>query len=370
LATKRDYYEVLGVSRNASDVEIKRAFRNQARKYHPDVNKDPNAENQFKEINEAYEVLSDARKRAAYDRYGHAGQAGAFDGFSDLGGFADIFETFFGAGGRRAGYRTAQRGSDLRYDMSITFEEAVFGTEREIEIPVLQICERCGGNGAEPGSGTTTCPRCQGSGELRRVQQSVFGQFVNVVVCDRCQGEGQVVGSPCSKCHGNGRERRQKKLSVKIPAGVDRGQQIRLAGEGEIGPKGGPPGDLYIVLDVQEHPFFRRDGVDIYYDLSLNVAQAALGDDVGVPTLDGTADLHIPPGTQHGRSFRLRGKGVPHLRSSERGSMFVVARLTVPTKLNARQRELFEHLGKELEKGGGEEHDRGFFDKVKEAFGG
>jgi molecular chaperone DnaJ len=366
MATKRDYYELLGVARTASEVDIKRAFRNQARKFHPDVNKDDGAEARFKEINEAYEVLSDQRKRAAYDRFGHSGQAGVFEGFGDLGGFADVFETFFG-GGRRGGYRGPQRGTDLRYDMAITFEEAVFGSEKQIDIPVLQPCERCDGTGAEPGSSATTCPRCQGSGELRRVQQSVFGQFVSVVACERCQGEGTIVASPCSQCHGQGRERRSKTLTVKIPAGVDRGQQIRLAGEGEIGPKGGPPGDLYVVLDVKEHAFFRRDGYDIYYELPLTVAQAALGADVTIPTLEGDVELHVPPGTQFGRTFRLRGKGIPHLRSPERGSMRVVAEVQVPTKLNQRQRELFEQLSSEL----GEAHqEKGFFDKVKEAFGG
>ncbi|MGH2443846.1 MAG: DnaJ domain-containing protein, partial [Chloroflexota bacterium] len=250
MATKRDYYETLGVARTVSEVEIKSAFRARARQFHPDVNKDPDAEARFKEISEAYEVLSDSRKRATYDRYGHAG--GASDGFSDLGGFADIFETFFGAG-RRGGQRGPLRGTDLRYDLSITFMEAVFGAEKDIEIPTLQVCGQCSGSGAEPGSGATTCPRCQGSGELRRVQQSVFGQFVNVVMCDGCQGEGQIVSSPCKNCRGQGRVRTKKGISVKIPAGVDRGQQIRLTGEGEIGPRGGPPGDLYVVLDVAEH---------------------------------------------------------------------------------------------------------------------
>lgn len=368
MATKRDYYEVLGVERNASDVEIKRAFRNQARKYHPDVNKSTDAEARFKEINEAYEVLSDQRKRVAFDRYGHRGAATGFEGFSDLGGFADIFETFFGAGGRRGGYRGPQRGADLRYDMTISFEEAVFGTEKEIQIPVLQICEKCDGSGAEPGSGSDRCSRCQGSGELRRVQQSVFGQFVNVVMCDMCQGEGQVIGSPCTACRGQGRQQGKKKLSIKIPAGVDNGQQIRLAGEGEVGPKGGPPGDLYVVLEVRQHGLFKRDGYDIYYDLPLNLAQAALGDEVRIPTLEGEAELKIPAGTQHGRSFSLRGKGVPHLRSTARGNMYVLADVKTPTKLTPKQRELLGELATEFEKEAGE--DKGFFDKVKEAFGG
>ena len=368
MATKRDYYEVLGVSRTASEVEIKRAFRNQARKFHPDVNKEPEAEARFKEVNEAYEVLSDQQKRSAYDRFGHAGaNAGAgFADFGDLGGFADIFETFFGGGGRRGSQRGPQRGSDLRYDMTITFEEAAFGAEKEIEIPVLTICHRCDGKGAEPGSGAQTCPRCHGSGELRRVQQSVFGQFVNVVMCDTCQGEGQIVGAPCKECRGRGRVEDRKKLTIKIPAGVDRGQQIRLSGEGEIGPRGGPPGDLYVVLDVREHPLFKRDGIDILYELPLNFAQAALGDEVTIPTLDGDVELRIPAGTQHGQSFRLRGKGVPRLRSNDRGSMFVLARVVTPSKLTHRQREIFEELSKELE---GQEEYKGFFDKLKEKLG-
>jgi molecular chaperone DnaJ len=368
LATKRDYYETLGVDRTANEVDIKRAFRNQARQHHPDVNKDPNSESRFKELNEAYAVLSDARKRAAYDRFGHSGQGSGFEGYSDLGGFADLFENLFTGGGRRSGQRGPQRGADLRYDMSVTFEEAIFGVEKQIEIPVLQICERCGGKGAEPGSGAATCPRCQGSGELRRVQQSVFGQFVNVIICDVCQGEGQVVASPCSSCRGQGRERRKKNLTIKVPAGVDRGQQIRYAGEGEIGPKGGPPGDLYLVLDVAEHSTFIREGNDVYYHLPLNVAQAALGDEVSVQTLDGTVELKIPPGTQHGKNFRFRGQGVPQLRGSQRGNFYVVASVVVPPKLNARQRELFEQLADEL--AGSANEDKGFFGKVKEAFGG
>ena len=368
MATKRDYYEILGVARGADETEIKRAFRNQARKFHPDVNKAADAEARFKEINEAYEVLGDHSKRAAYDRFGHRAGSGGFEGFGDVGGFADIFETFFGAGGRRGSQRGPQRGSDLRYDLSITFEEAVFGADKSIEIPSLQTCEKCDGTGAEPGSEPAICPRCQGSGELRRVQQSVFGQFVNVVMCDACQGEGQIVASPCSRCRGQGRERRAKPLSIKIPAGVDRGQQIRLSGEGEIGPKGGPPGDLYVVLDVKEHALFKREGYEIYFDLPLNVAQATLGDEITIPTLEGETELRIPPGTQHGRQFRLRSKGVPHLRSTERGNMFVVANVVIPSKLSGRQRDLFEELGREL--GHDSDEHRGFFAKVKEAFGG
>lgn len=365
MATKRDYYEVLGIHRTATDVEIKRAFRNQARQYHPDVNKSHDAESRFKEISEAYEILGDGRKRAAYDRFGHAGQPGV-EGFGDIGGFADIFETFFG-GGRRGGHRGPQRGTDMRIDMRLSFTEAVFGAEREIEIPVLQTCKACQGSGAEPGSSATPCPRCQGSGEMRRVQQSVFGQFVNVVMCEACQGEGQIVASQCRVCRGQGRVREPKQILVSVPAGVDRGQQIRLTGEGETGPKGGPPGDLYIVLDIEEHSLFKREGYDITYELPLNVAQAALGTDVTIPTLDGEVELHVPAGTQSGRTFSFRGKGVPHLRSSQRGALFVEARVVTPTKMNGRQRELFEELSRELN--GQSEEEKGFFDKVKEAFG-
>ncbi len=364
MATTRDYYDILGVEKGATDSEIKRAFRSRARQYHPDVNKSADAETRFKEISEAYEVLGDSRKRATYDRFGHTGQASA-DGFADFGGFADIFETFFGAGSRHGTSRGPQRGADLRYDMRISFEEAVFGAEKEIEIPTMQPCETCAGSGAEPGSSVTICNRCGGSGELRRVQQSVFGQFVNVVLCDRCNGEGRVPGAPCHACYGEGRARRSKKLTVNVPGGVDGGQQIRLSGEGEIGPKGGPPGDLYIVLSVEEHPLFVREGTDIYLELPLNIAQAALGDNLEVPTLDGDVDLRVPAGTQHGHRFRLRGKGVPHLRSHERGSMYVVAKVVTPTRLTDRQRELFEELAQEL---GAKEGEKGFFRKMKDAF--
>lgn len=364
MVTKRDYYDILGIDRTASEVEIKRAFRNQARKFHPDVNKDPGADVQFKEINEAYEVLSDPQKRQMYDRFGHAGQGAA--GFGDFGGFADIFETFFGGGTRRSGQRGPQRGADLRYDLTITFEEAVFGTDKELDIPALAICERCGGKGAEPGSSAQVCPRCQGSGELRRVQQSVFGQFVTVVMCEACAGEGQVMAAPCTECRGGGRVRGSKKLDVRIPAGVDRGQQIRLTGEGEIGPKGGPPGDLYVVLDVTDHPLFTRQGYDIYYELPLNVAQAALGTEVEVPLLDGTETLKVPAGTQHGKTFRIRGRGVPHLRSEARGDMYVVTNVEIPSKLSGRQRELFKELAKEM---GVEASDDSIFDRAKGMFG-
>lgn len=367
MATKRDYYEVLGVSQTATDLEIKRAFRSQARQYHPDVSKQPGAEALFKEINEAYEVLSDEAKRSTYDRFGHAGLNGGAQQSYGFDSFTDIFDQFFGAGGRR-GHRGPQRGSDLRYDLSIGFRDAIFGAEREIEIPALRTCVRCDGSGAEPSSNEAVCPNCHGSGEIRRVQQSVFGQFVNVVMCDRCGGEGRVPGEPCVKCNGQGRERTVRNVMVKIPQGVDNGQQIRLTGEGEAGPKGGPAGDLYVVLNVSEDEIFQRNGNHIEYDLGVTVAQAALGAQTDVPTLDGSESVKIPAGTQSGQVIRLRGKGVPFLRGTGRGDMYVHVRVCVPTKLTGEQRSLFEQLAKSLEVE--EEHDKSFFGRVKEAFGG
>jgi molecular chaperone DnaJ len=367
MATKRDYYEVLEVSESASEVEIKQAFRQFARQYHPDINKEDGAEARFKEINEAYEVLSDAQKRAAYDRFGHAGVNGAGSqpyGFD----FSDIFDQFFGSSQRR-GQRGPQRGSDLRYELHISFEEAVFGTEKTLDIPALRTCERCSGRGAEPGSNDTACPACHGSGEIRRIQQSVFGQFVNVVACDRCQGEGRVPGDPCVKCRGQGRVRGTRKVEVKIPAGVDQGQQVRVTGEGESGPKGGPPGDLYVVLTVAAHAYFVRSASQIAYELPVSVAQAALGADVEIPTLEGKHTVKVQAGTQTGETIRLRGKGVPNLRGGGRGDMFVQVRVMTPTKLTSEQRALFESLAETLDVSD-VTADKGFFDRVKEAFTG
>src|SRR5579884_2025299 len=368
MATKRDYYDVLGVARTASEGEIKQAFRARARQFHPDVNKEPAAEMQFKEVTEAYEVLSDRGKRSAYDRFGHAGVgASGQQAYAGFEGFADIFEQFFGAGAGRS-TRGPRRGSDLRYDLGISFEEAVFGTEKVLDVPTWRACDRCSGSGAEPDSGQTLCPSCNGSGEIRRVQQSGFGQFVNVVMCERCGGEGRIAAETCHKCQGQGRERTVRKVTVKIPAGVDNGQQIRLSGEGEVGPRGGTTGDLYVVLDVESHPLFQREGADDQLELPLTVAQAALGDEIEVPTLDGSEKVRIPPGTQSAHTVRLRGRGVPRLRGSGRGDLYVVVKVVVPTHLTAEQRDLFRRLGETLS--ADNEHDRGFFNKVKEAFGG
>ncbi|MBV9120019.1 MAG: molecular chaperone DnaJ [Chloroflexi bacterium] len=375
-ASKRDYYEVLGVARGANDDDIKKAFRRLARQYHPDVNKEKDAEDRFKEINEAYEVLSDPQKRQLYDQFGHEGPrmgAGAgFGDFGNFGGFSDIFQTFFGGQAGAGQRRGPQRGADLRYNLTLSFEEAVFGAETELEIPRADTCSSCKGSGAEPGTEPSRCPNCNGTGELRRVQQSIFGQFVNVVMCERCQGEGRVITTPCHECRGAGRIRVTKHVSLKVPAGVDTGSQIRLTGEGEAGPRGGPNGNLYVAITVKKHPYFERDGQDILYTLPINFAQAALGDEIEIPTVDGKVMLKIPAGTQSGKVMRLKDKGVPNLRGGGRGDQHVYVKVVTPTEISAKERELLEQL-REVSKRQPQPHENskkeGFFDKVKEAFG-
>jgi molecular chaperone DnaJ len=373
MSVKRDYYEVLGVPRTASEEELRRAFRRLARQYHPDVNKSDGAEAKFKEINEAYEVLSDPQKRRIYDQFGHAGlQAGGngpgFGGFGGFGDLGDIFETIFGATTTRRG---PARGADLRYNLTLSFEEAVFGCEKELEFPRWETCHTCRGRGAKPGSEPVTCPLCRGAGEIRRVQQTVFGQFVNVMMCDRCGGEGRVIAEPCPECRGQRRVRGTRRLRVTIPAGVEDGQQVRLTGEGEASPNGGPPGNLYVVFSVAEHPLFRRQGNDLHYDLVLNIAQAALGDTVDVPTLDGEPErLSIPAGTQHGKTFRLRNRGVPYLSGNGRGDLVVHVHVAIPTRLNDEQRRLLRELARSLgTPTAGQHEDKGIFGRVKDAFG-
>jgi molecular chaperone DnaJ len=371
--TKRDYYEVLGVQKGADDAALKRAFRKLARQFHPDVNAESGAEAAFKEVGEAYEVLSDPQKRQLYDQYGHAGVDGAgadFGNFGNFGSFADIFEQFgniFGA--QQGGRRGPQRGADLRYDLTISFEEAVFGTEKALEIPRWEACARCAGNGAEPNSEMKKCPQCNGTGELRKVQQSFFGQFVNVAPCPKCRGEGKIISSPCKECKGEGRTHAVKRITVKVPPGVDNEQQIRLTGEGESGPRGGVAGNLYVVLTVRPHPQFKRDGADLHYELPLSFPQAALGDQIDVPTIEGSEKLTIPAATQNGKVFRLRDRGVPRLRSMGRGDLYVTVTVRTPANLTSRERELFEELAS-IAKQRGDGQEKGFFSKVKDSFRG
>lgn len=374
MAGKRDYYKVLDVPRSASADEVKKAYRRLARQYHPDVNKSADAEERFKEINEAYEVLSDEQKRAAYDRFGHAGVQGpAGAGYSGFGGFgfSDIFEEFFsgfGMGTRRA-RRGPRRGADLQYKLTISFEEAAFGCEKEIGVMRHETCPRCRGTGAELGTQPVRCPQCNGSGEVRQVQQSILGSFVNVSTCPRCRGEGEIVTTPCSRCHGHKVVQVPRTLSVKIPPGVDDGMRIRLAGEGEPGSYGGPPGNLYVVLSTKPHRYFRRRDSDVLLELAINVAQATLGDEVSVPTLDGEVSLNIPSGTQSGEVFRLQGKGIPRLRRNGRGNQLVIVQVIIPTRLTDEQRRLFRELSKTLGKEVIPQAEKGFFEKLKDALG-
>jgi molecular chaperone DnaJ len=375
---KRDYYEVLGVPRDADDNAIKSAYRKLARQYHPDVNRASDAGERFKEINEAYEVLSDAEKRSVYDRYGHAaaqggfGQGGGspFGGFGGFGDISDIFDEFFGGGmGRGGRQRGPARGNDLRYDLEITFQEAVFGTEKELEIPRLETCTHCAGSGAEPGTTPIRCPQCNGTGEIRRAQQTILGQFVNVTACPRCNGEGEIVTTPCMVCKGQKRVRVTRKLAVSIPAGVDDEMRIRLAGEGEPGDRGGPAGSLYVMLHVKPHPLFQRQENDILLELPVNIVQASLGAEVDVPTLEGNTKLTIPAGTQNGTVFRLKGKGVPVLRSNRRGDQLVTARVVVPVKLNEKQRKLLMELGDSLGIESLNKDHRSVLEKILDAVG-
>jgi len=366
-ASKRDFYDVLGVDRSASAEEIKGAFRKLAMQFHPDRNDAADAADRFKEIGGAYEILSDPEKRERYDRYGPTADFGPSRDFEDFdfGGFGDIFDAFFG--GRRSS-RGPPRGEDLRVRQELAFEEAVFGAEKEIRVSRLENCTVCGGSGAEPGSQPEACPQCEGSGEVRRVQRSVFGQFVNVSPCDRCGGEGAIITSPCGNCGGLGRERRNRRLQVKVPAGVDNASQMRLSAEGDAGQRGGPPGNLYVELQVKAHELFEREGDDLRLTLPITVAQAALGTAVNIPTLDEEdEELVIPAGTQAGSVFRVRKRGVPHLRGRSRGDLVVGVDVQVPTKLSAQQRMLLEQLNDVLDEptiGSG----RGFFSRIKDAF--
>lgn len=380
MAAKRDYYEVLGISRTATEKEIKRAYRTMARKYHPDINRDTSAEDSFKEVNEAYEVLSDADRRAAYDRFGHDAANGGFGrgagdpfGFGGAGSpFGDIFETFFGgAAGGTSGRRSAPpRGADIQVSVNLTFEEAVFGTEKEVEVDRLETCDVCSGSRMKGGKTPPTCTQCGGSGEVRRVQQTILGQFMTSGPCPTCQGEGVTITDPCDRCQGRGRVRNYRTIQVTVPPGIDDNATLRLTGQGEDAPQGGTAGNLYVKVRVQQHKFFERHGKQIHNRVGINVAQAALGDEIEIETMDGPVVFKVPAGTQSGQQFRLRGKGVPDLRGGDRGDQIVTIQVIVPKKLTDEQEELFERLsvslGKEVMH---QPKGRGFFDRVKDAIG-
>ena len=388
MVAKRDLYEVLGVSKDASDADIKRAYRKLSKQYHPDINKEAGAEEKFKEIAEAYEILSDSQKRAAYDQYGHAsydpnsgfsgGDFGGFEGFggfggqgfsgSYTGGFEDIFDTFFGGGGGRRGNRAnmPRQGADLQYVMDLTFEEAIFGKEEVIHYHRNAECETCHGTGAKPGTDPVTCSKCHGAGVINVERATPFGRMMSQTTCDVCGGTGQEIKEKCETCHGHKHVEETHKVKVKVPAGVENGNQMPLRGQGEAGENGGPYGDLYVIFRVGKSDTFEREGADIFYELPINFAQAALGDEVDVPTVHGKVKLKVPAGTQSGTVLRLRGKGAPRLRGSGMGDQHVTVRVVTPKHLTDKQREAMQIFGKEA--GTHVEGEGNFFDKMKDAF--
>ncbi|WP_442603679.1 molecular chaperone DnaJ [Paenibacillus sp. KN14-4R] len=343
--SKRDYYEVLGVSKDASPEELKKAYRKLAREYHPDVNKAADAEDKFKEAKEAYDVLGDDQKRSTYDQYGHVDpNQGGFGGADFNGGFGDIFDMFFGGGGGRRNPNAPQRGNDLQYSLTIDFKEAVFGKELDITIPRTENCDTCQGSGAKPGTKPDTCSTCKGSGQQEVAQNTPFGRVVNRRVCSTCNGQGKIIREKCGTCHGAGKVKKQRTIHVRIPAGVDDGAQLRISGEGEAGTRGGPSGDLYVVIRVRTHEFFDREGDDIYCEVPLTFAQAALGDEIEIPTLTEKVKLKIPAGTQTGTYFRLRGKGVPRLRGHGQGDQHVKVTVVTPSSMNDEQKDLLRQF--------------------------
>ncbi|MEW5567432.1 molecular chaperone DnaJ [Rossellomorea marisflavi] len=376
--SKRDYYEVLGVEKGASKEEMKKAYRKLSKKYHPDINKEADAADKFKEVKEAYEVLSDDQKRAQYDRFGHTdpnqgfGGGGAGDFGGGFGGFEDIFNTFFGGGGgggRRRDPNAPRAGADLQYTMTLSFEEAVFGKDTEIEIPREEECDTCHGSGAKPGTKVETCSHCQGSGQLNVEQNTPFGRIVNRRVCHHCNGSGKQIKEKCRTCGGDGKVQKRRKISVKIPAGIDDGQQLRVSGQGEPGINGGPSGDLYVVFHVRSHDFFERNGDDVYCEMPITFAQAALGDEIEVPTLHGKVKLKVPGGTQTGTRFRVKGKGVPNVRGYGTGDQHVLIKVVTPSKLTEKQKQLLREFADISGQIPDEQHES-FFDKVKKAFKG
>ncbi|GGH84934.1 molecular chaperone DnaJ [Pullulanibacillus pueri] len=375
--SKRDYYEVLGLDRNASKEDIKKAYRKLARQYHPDVNKDdPTATDKFKEVKEAYETLSNDQKKAHYDQFGHTDPNQGFGGGqgfggADFGGFGDIFDMFFGGGGgssRRRDPNAPRQGADLQYTMTIDFEEAAFGKETDIKIPREETCETCHGSGAKPGTTPDTCSHCGGSGQLNVEQNTPFGRIVNRRVCNYCQGTGKIIKEKCSTCGGDGKVKVNKTIHVKIPAGVDEGQQIRISGQGEAGSNGGPSGDLYVVFHIKPHKFFERDGDDVYCEIPLSFAQVTLGDEIEVPTLYGRVKLKIPAGTQTGTHFRLKGKGIKNVRGYGQGDQHVTVNVVTPKHLSDKERELFKQLAEISGTPLTEVQNENFFSKVKRAF--
>lgn len=388
MATKRDYYEVLGINKSASEEEIKKAYRKLAKKYHPDMNQgDKGAESKFKELNEAYEVLSDKDKKTRYDQFGHAGVdpngfggaggfggTGGFSGFGGSGGFEDIFDIFFGGAGggfgssggtrRRSG---PQKGADLKYELEIEFEEAAFGVKKDVHVTRNETCNDCKGTGAKAGSSVETCKACGGSGEIRYTQSTVFGRVVNVKPCSECQGEGKVIKEPCPQCKGRGNIRKSRKITIDIPAGVDTGSVMPLRGEGEPGLKGGSNGDLYIYLRVKPHKLFKREGINLYCEMLISFTQAALGDEIDVPTLEGNMKYSIPEGTQTGTTFRIKNKGIPSLKNKMKGDLYFTVKISVPKKLTDHQKELLRQYA-EISGDNIEDQGKSFFDKVKDKF--
>ncbi|MDI6617411.1 MAG: molecular chaperone DnaJ [Clostridiales bacterium] len=376
----KDYYAVLGLDKNATEEDIKKAFRKLALKYHPDRNRgDKSAEEKFKEVNEAYQVLSDPKKRAQYDQFGTAdfngqGDFGGFDfggGFQDFGGFGDIFDTIFGGGfdgfsGKRN--NGPQRGADLQYTLNLSFEEAAFGVTKEIDITRDEDCKVCSGTGAKPGTRPITCDKCKGTGQIKIQRRTGFGNFVTVTTCDKCGGKGTIIREVCPECHGSGRVRRRRRITIKVPAGVDTGNTLPLRGEGEPGIRGGDHGDLYVNINVLPHKLFKREGFDVICEIPVSFPQAALGSEIDVPTIDGIIKYTIPEGTQSGTIFKIRGKGIPKIRGYGRGDEIIRIIVETPRKLNEKQKQLLKHFAEAC----GEdvnEQKKSFFNKVKDAFG-
>lgn len=376
---KKDYYDVLGINRGSSEDEIKKGFRKLALQYHPDRNPDnKESEEKFKEINEAYQVLSDPQKKSQYDQYGTTefnagGSEGGFGGFggfdfSDIGGFGDVFESFFGGGGSsRRSQNGPKKGSDLEYALNLTFEEAIFGVEKEININRSESCEICSGSGAKAGTTAKSCDKCGGTGQVRVQRNTPLGSFVSMSSCDKCGGKGKVISEPCTHCHGSGKTRKQRKIKINVPAGVDNGNIIPIRGQGEHGTNGGPAGDLYISLRAAAHKQFKRDGLDIFIESHISFAKATLGTEIKVPTVDGDVKYEIPAGTQPGTKFRLRGKGVPKINSKVRGDEIVTVIVDIPKNINDKQKQALKAY---MEAGGElDEHDKKtFMDKIKDTF--